>query len=115
MHYKKYEIKDLVIVPNPFFVKNARFFRKNLEILKIKLIFANVLPFINEYCDTEHIVKLAFAIYSKNILKLGRRRRYRQNKEQMFTIRGRLVCLTIRVRPSTQDVDELVRPHFVYT
>ena len=32
----------------------------------------------------------------------------------MFTIRGRLVCLTIRVRPSTQDVDELARPHFVY-
>ena len=32
----------------------------------------------------------------------------------MFTIRGRLVCLTIRVRPSTQDVDELGCPHFVY-
>lgn len=32
----------------------------------------------------------------------------------MFTIRGRLVCLTIRVRPSTQDVDELARPHFYF-
>ena len=32
----------------------------------------------------------------------------------MFTIRGRLVRLVIRVRPSTQDVDELARPHFVY-
>ena len=32
----------------------------------------------------------------------------------MFTIRGRLVCLLLRVRPSTQDVDELARPHFVY-
>ena len=39
---------------------------------------------------------------------------FSQNKEQMFTIRGRLVCLTIRVRPSTQDVDELARPHFVF-
>ena len=32
----------------------------------------------------------------------------------MFTIRGRLVRLLLRVRPSTQDVDELARPHFVY-
>lgn len=79
------------------------------------LIFANVLPFITEYCDTEHIVKLAFAIYSKTSKSLVAEGFYCQNKEQMFTIRGRLVCLTIRVRPSTQDVDELARPHFVYT
>lgn len=32
----------------------------------------------------------------------------------MFTIRGRLVRLVIGVRPSTQDVDELARPHFVF-
>ncbi len=58
-------MKDLDLSPNPFFIKIARNIRKNLEVLKIMLIFANVLPFITEYCDTEHIVKLAFAIYSK--------------------------------------------------
>ena len=45
--------------------KNVKYIRKNLEVSEIMLIFANVLPFITEYCDTEHIVKLAFAIYSK--------------------------------------------------
>ena len=39
-------MKDLGLSPNPFFIKNARNIRKNLEVLKIMLIFANVLPFI---------------------------------------------------------------------